>query len=312
MSIRAMEKEILSQAEDLPSFASELRKKQLPRTKPSSFVFTGSGDSYATAVFAQELSRGEAFASDPYELLMNIRKTKGKKLAIVSVSGKTKTNVKLARKAKRIATKIIAITANPESPLAKEADETLQLNYRATGILTSGTVSFTTSMLACTALLGNLPRNVELGTALTDNTLLGENRESITKGSFVLTGSGVNYSLSLYGAAKINEVLGARAEAVCPEELGHAKLFPIAKKQDLIVCVSSGQDKAMETHKLLRQGGLASMVLSVPSGHLVNRSLGIAIRLQRFALSLARKNGLKECAFLRDKGRLLLSNRMIY
>lgn len=307
-----MEEEISNQAKDLPSFASELRKERLPKAKPSSLVFTGSGDSYATAVFARELSRREAFASDPYELLTSIRKTKGKKLAIISVSGRTKTNIKLARKARGIAAKIIAITANPRSTLAKETDETLQLKYRSTGILTSGTVSFTTSVLACTALLGNLPRTVEIGTALTDNILLARSSNSLDKGSFVFTGSGVNHALSFYGAAKINEVLGAKAEAVFPEQLGHAKLFPIDKKQDLIVCISSGQDKAMETHKLLRQGGLASMVLSVRSGHLVNRSLGIAIHLQRLALSLARKNGLKECAFLKDKSRLKLSNRMIY
>jgi fructoselysine-6-P-deglycase FrlB-like protein len=311
MSIQAMEEEISNQAKDLPSFASELRRKQLPKAKPSSFVFTGSGDSYATAVFARELSRREAFASDPYELLTNISRTEGKKLVIISVSGRTKTNIKLARRARGIAAKIIAITANPRSPLAKETDETLQLKYRSTGILTSGTVSFTTSLLACTALLGNLPRTVEIGTALTDNILLARSN-SLNKGSFVFTGSGVNHALSFYGAAKINEVLGAKAEAVFPEQLGHAKLFPIDKKQDLIVCIPSGQDKAMEIHKLLRQGGLESILLPIPNGHVANRSLRIAIRLQRFALSLARKNGLKECAFLRDKSRLKLSNRMIY
>src|SRR3989441_5058886 len=117
MSIEAMEEEISNQAQDLPGFASQLRQKHRPKLEPSSLVFVGSGDSYATAVFAQELSRGESVASDPYELLTNIRRVRGKNLVIISVGGRTRTNIELARKAKGISS-TLAITANPESPLA--------------------------------------------------------------------------------------------------------------------------------------------------------------------------------------------------
>jgi fructoselysine-6-P-deglycase FrlB-like protein len=84
MSIQAMENEISNQAQDLPRFASQLRQKQLPKIDRSSLVFAGSGDSYAAAVFAQELSKGEAIASDPYELLTNIQRTRRKNLVIIS------------------------------------------------------------------------------------------------------------------------------------------------------------------------------------------------------------------------------------
>src|SRR2546426_10403327 len=312
MSIEAMEEEISNQARDLPGFASQLRQKHLPKLERSSLVFVGSGDSYATAVFAQELSLGEALASDPYELLTNISRIRGKNLVIISVSGRTKTNIELVRKAKRMARETIAVTANPESLLARECDQTLQLKYRTTGILTSGTVSFTTSLLACALLLGSLPRTVQIKTAFTDDALWASNLKQASKGSFLFTGSGVNYALSLYGAAKINEVLGARAEAVYPEQLGHAKLFTIDKKRDFILCISSGRDKAKETHQLLIRDGFQSSIIEFPDGHVVNRSLKIAIYFQRLALSLAKRKGIKECAFLSDKSRLNLSNRMIY
>src|SRR3989442_12331267 len=100
MSIEAMEEEISNQAQDLPGFASQLRQKHLPRLEPSSLVFVGSGDSYATAVFAQELSQAEVVASDPYELLTSISRIRGKKLVIISVRARTKTNIEVARKAK--------------------------------------------------------------------------------------------------------------------------------------------------------------------------------------------------------------------
>src|SRR5260370_30377830 len=120
MSIQAMAEEISNQTQDLPGFASHLLKTLVPKLRPSTLIFAGSGDSYAAAVFAQELSNGEAIASDPYELLTNIKKTTGKNLVIISVSGRTKTNVELARKANGIASRTLTITTHPESPLASE------------------------------------------------------------------------------------------------------------------------------------------------------------------------------------------------
>jgi fructoselysine-6-P-deglycase FrlB-like protein len=312
MSIEAMKEEISNQAQDLPRFASRLREARVQKLKPSTLIFAGSGDSYAAAVFSQELSQQQAVASDPYELLTSIGRTRGKTLVIVSVSGRTRTNVELARKAKNIATKRIAVTAYPESPLAKVCDETVQLKYRTAGILTSGTVSFTTSLLACAYLVGVLPRTVQVKSTNIGTATFTSNLKRASEGSFLFTGSGVNYALSLYGAGKINEVLGSKAEAVYPEQLGHAKLFTVDKKRDVIVCISSGSDKAMDIHQLLRKDGFQSSILTLPESNLVNRSLKIAIYLQRLALSLARRKGVKECAFLSDKKRLNLSNRMIY
>jgi glucosamine 6-phosphate synthetase-like amidotransferase/phosphosugar isomerase protein len=166
--------------------------------------------------------------------------------------------------------------------------------------------------MVCALLVGSLPRTVQIETALTDDALWATSLKQASEGSFLFTGSGVNYALSLYGAAKINEVLGAKAEAVYPEQLGHAKLFAIDKKRDVIVCISSGRDKAMKTHEMLRKGGFRSSILAFPEAYVVNRSLRITINLQRLALSLARRKGIEECAFLTDKNRLNLSNSMIY
>jgi glucosamine 6-phosphate synthetase-like amidotransferase/phosphosugar isomerase protein len=141
---------------------------------------------------------------------------------------------------------------------------------------------------------------------------LAANLKQAGKGAFVFIGSGVNYALALYGAAKINEVLGAKAEAAYPEQLGHAKLFTIDKERDVIVCVSSGRDKAMKTHELLHESGFRSSILAFPESHVVNRSLKIAIYLQRLTLALAKKKRMTECAFLADKRKLDLSNRLIY
>jgi glucosamine 6-phosphate synthetase-like amidotransferase/phosphosugar isomerase protein len=145
-----------------------------------------------------------------------------------------------------------------------------------------------------------------------DTARLATDLRQAGKRAFVFIGSGVNYALSLYGAAKINEVLGAKAEAVCPEQLGHAKLFTIDKEHDIIVCISSGHDRAMETHELLAKKGFRGSVIIIPKGRSMNRSLGIAVYLQRLALGIAKKRRMPECAFLANKRRLDLSNRLIY
>src|SRR3989449_7182205 len=158
-SLDAMEQEIHNQVEDLPAFARELGKYDRFRNlDPWSMIFTGSGDSLASSLFAHYLSQMQASAADPYELQLHPKGAKSKTVFITSVSGKTRTNIQLARKVKGIAKKRVAITANPKSPLARECDDLIQLRYRNSGILTSGTASFSAALLAVAALIRRLPK----------------------------------------------------------------------------------------------------------------------------------------------------------
>ncbi|OLD13499.1 MAG: hypothetical protein AUI50_08945 [Crenarchaeota archaeon 13_1_40CM_2_52_14] len=312
MSIQAMAEEISNQMQDVPRFASHLRETRVPEPHPSKFVFAGSGDSYAAALFAQELSRGRAAASDPYELMRSIKTTKRKNLVIVSVSGKTRANIDLARRAKRFARKRVAITSNPDSPLARQCDEVLPLEYRSAGVTTAGTISFTCSLMACAFLFRQLPKTLNVRAILGESAHWAKSQTLVGTGSFLFIGSGVNYALSNYGAAKVREVLGAKAEAEYPEQLGHARLFTIDKKRDCIICISSGQDKARRLYELLNKGGFRTSLLADPNANIVQTSLKVAIYLQQLALAVARKRGMKTCAFLSDRRKLELSSKMIY
>jgi fructoselysine-6-P-deglycase FrlB-like protein len=307
-----MEEEVRNQVEDLPRFAQQLRKTHFEMLEPSKLILAGSGDSYAAAIFAQELSGGQAVGSDPYELLTTVTRVRGKSLVIISVSGKTRTNLELARRARRIATERIAVTADESSPLAKECDRVLLLSYRKSGVLTSGTASFTCGLVACAFLLRKLPEKIELGSILSRSIEWARSVRAGNNSSFVFTGSGVNYAVALYGAAKIQEVIGKRAEAEYPEQLGHARLFSIQKKSNPIVCIHSGRDKAWQINELLRKNGFRSYSLGIQGHNLAVNCLKIAVHLQRLALTQARREGSRECAFIRDKGKLDLSNKLIY
>jgi fructoselysine-6-P-deglycase FrlB-like protein len=312
MSVSAMEEEIRDQAEDIPKFASTIRESILPKLKPSTLIFAGSGDSYAAAVFAQELSTGQAVASDPYELLTKISRVRGKNLVIVSVSGRTRANVELARRSKRFARKRIAVTSDPDSPLANECDETLSLKYRRAATMTPGTISFTASLIACAFILGQLPKTIDPRGALGRGGKWAKGLDIVGTGTFVFLGSSVNYALSVYGAAKIREVLGVKAEADYPEQIGHSRLFSLDKTDDTIICTSSGHDRARQIHMILTKNGFQTKLLAIAGGNTFQGSLEVAIHLQLLALALARKRRMIEPAFLTDQRSLKLSSKMIY
>ena len=312
MSIRAMEEEIRNQILDLLRFASRLRKDRVRKIDPSRAVFTGSGDSYAAALFAQELSANRAFGSDPYELLRSIDRVRGKSLVIISVSGRTRTNLELARKAKRFARERIAITANASSPLAKECDRVVLLEYRKSGVLTSGTASFTTGLLAISALQGKLPRYLALDAAYERSLHWARNVTLSGRGSVLLVGSGVHYGMALYGESKIHEVLGRRAEVEYPEQVGHAHLFSIDKKHDTLICIYSDRDKTWELGKTLGRNGFKVVGLKVQGSNPVKNCVRIAFYLQHLALLQAKRKRMRDCAFKADERRLALSSHLIY
>ena len=313
MSLAAMGEEIRNQLEDLPRFAAQLRQNRLPRLDPSRTIFSGSGDSYAAALFAEGLCRGEALALDPHELYRTPKKARSKSVVLISVTGKTRANLLLARRLKGIAKKRIAMTADPVSPLGSICDETVVIQYRKAGKLTSGTVSFTTSLQACSALVYRLPGEIDLRDCLRRAAAWAKGLKTSRQGSFLFIGSEVDRGLAEYGACKIQEVLGVKADAQYPEHVGHAQLFAIDPKRDTVLCIMSREDtKTREVFRRLSKAGFPASLLEAKGKDLVTRGIEVAIHLQELALSTARKRRLRECFFLKDRARLGLSGRLIY
>src|SRR5437660_3225650 len=313
-SLEAMEQEIHNQVEDLPAFARELGKYDRFRNlDPSSMIFTGSGDSLASSLFAHYLSEMQAFAADPFELQLYPKVAKNKTMFITSVSGKTRTNIQLARTVRGLAKKRVAITANPESPLAKECDDVIRLRYRSPGILTSGTASFSTSLLAAAALIRRLPKLDSLHTMERRATGWARRLRVHPRGRFLFIGSGTGYSLAMYAAFKIHEVLGLSAQYQHTEQLGHSQLFSLQEKSDnLLFLAPSSDKKTSEVFRVLSKNGFHAYLLKSGILDPVLAALQVMFCLQHLALYLGRKMGLHECAFVTEKKRLALSSRLIY
>ena len=313
-SLEAMEQEISNQVEDLPAFARELGEDDRFRhLDPSRMIFTGSGDSLASSLFAHYLSEMRAFAADPFELQLHPKVAKNKTIFITSVSGKTRTNVQLAKRVRGLAKKRVAITANPESPLAKECDDVIRLQYRSLGILTSGTASFSASLLAVASLIRRLPKLDSLRMMERRATEWARGLRVHPRGGFLFVGSGTGYSLAMYAAFKIHEVLGLWAEYQHTEQVGHSQLFSLQEKSDNLLFISpSSDEKTSEVFRVLSKNGFLAYLLKGSTADPVLAALQLTFCIQRLALNLGRKMGFQECAFVTDKKRLALSSRLIY
>jgi fructoselysine-6-P-deglycase FrlB-like protein len=313
-SVEAMEEEIHNQIEDLQAFASELGKDHRFRhLDPSSMIFTGSGDSLASSLFAHYLSQMQAFAADPFELQLYPRVTRNKTLFITSVSGKTRTNIQLARKVRGVAKKRVAITANPESPLARECDDVIQLRYRSPGILTSGTAGFSATLIAVASLIRRLPKLDSLPIMERRAAEWARGLRVHPRGEFLFVGSGTGYSLAMYAAFKIHEVLGLSAQYQHTEQLGHSQLFSLQEKSDNLLFLSpSSDEKTSEVFRVLSKNGFHPYLLKGSTADPILAALQVMFCVQHLALNLGRRMGLQGCAFLTDKKRLALSSRLIY
>jgi len=311
-SLDVMEEQLRGQVEELRVFAHGIGTQGGYLQRPSDLIFTGLGDSFACSLFASYLSRGLACAAGPYELQQYPEMTLGKTVFITSVSGRPRANLQLARGIKRLARKRVAVTANPASPLAKECVDIIPLPNRSLGPITSGTVSFTTSLLALASRIRTLPRLSDLDKAEARAKEWARRLRTVPQGGFLFVGTGIGYALSAYGAFKIHEVLGLPADYVHSEQLGHSKLFSL-RGSDNIVCLASPQDrKTAYMSRALSKNGFHSHLLDIQARDPVVAGLEAAFSFQHLSLGLARARRLKEVAFLLDKKKLRLSSSLIY
>ena len=73
-------------------------------------IFVGSGDSYVAGLIAEYLTNHKCRCYSPSDL-SNSKFLKDKTYCFISVTGKTKANIELARRAKKSGIKTVAVTA---------------------------------------------------------------------------------------------------------------------------------------------------------------------------------------------------------
>jgi len=315
-TIESMGVEIRNQIDDLPSYTDSLSKSPPPAQSESgggNCIFTGAGDSYAAALAAEILSRCAARCLDPYEISRQPSLASNLHLYVISVSGRTKSNIAAAKAVSGYSREVSAITANRDSQLSKCSDSVIELRFRSKGQLTPGTVSFTTSLLACYSLISSLPKNTPIGDVYEEALSWCHGIEVPSRSTTFLVGTGLAYPLAMYGMAKIYEVLGFKSQCQRTEEFSHMELFSLTKDDLVLVMPENGSDRnAEKLHSLLEENSLKTALLPPRFRNEIEESVRRAIYLQVLAWRSAKKRGMMECSFI-NRGELLkISDKMIY
>jgi glucosamine--fructose-6-phosphate aminotransferase (isomerizing) len=242
-------------------------------------------------------------------------------LYIISISGRTAHNIAAARLAKQSNIKTIAITADPQSELAKNCDRIIRINYRKSGVLTSGTVSFLSSVLTCISLTTKVIYNTkklrsafEIANSMVDDLL---KKIPITLSSILFLADGLLYPVACYGSLKMNEVLGIRSFPYSLEEYCHAPLFSI-KKDDSVVILNSSEvhdtnakTVSKFTEKLDRLN-YSFFSLDFPVSSSIAGLFQSIFLVQLLALKTAERNGMTDCFFVRSRDLMEISSGYIY
>jgi len=273
-------------------------------------IFVGAGDSYSASLCASFLAGPRVLALDPYSLTESIGWATGRPVYIVSVSGETRSNIELARALKGVAKLTVAITCNPKSRLAAEADRVVGLPFKPGG-KSPGIATFALALGAVLKVCG-LQSGCDFEGVLSRATALAKrirvaSRRNITH----FAGNNEAYAASVYGVAKIYEMLGGRAQASLLEEFSHMPLFSLSTSDRVNVVESPGGEKGTQLHERLTKGGFSSSLIR-PEGDPVERLYLLVFSMQRAAIDAARREGLESPYFLGAKEKMRISDEMIY
>jgi fructoselysine-6-P-deglycase FrlB-like protein len=279
------------QLEDLPAMP-------LPEPVQNDMAFVGSGDSYASALAAHYFSSGRAACYHPADVVADPSLVHGRSVYFVSISGRTKANIDAAKAARNAGARTAAITASPDSPLARACDSVFELRFQSAG-RTSGTIGFAASALACTHLAtqGRTGCPADLA-ELYERARAASRLAKMKPGSATILADSHLFPAAVYGALKFNEVLGSRAVAYPLEEFFHAPLFSLKSSDQVLVLGKNPK------------GIGVNVGCEMPSK--IGSFFYAVFFFQHLVLAMARKKKMKECYFVANKKLLKKSSDFIY
>lgn len=182
-------------------------------------IFTGSGDSLAAAMLAEAFSDYRVRALDPQEIGRNPNMVRGNTLYVVSVSGRTVANIRLAE-----LYNTVAITASNTGVLSRAAGCTIPLTFPNSDTLTAGSISFLNSALVCISLVCPVILHHT-------GSILDRAHQDAAKiypaDTTYFVGNQHTFPVAMYAAAKIYEILGGCAHYTRTEQFAHMELFSV-------------------------------------------------------------------------------------
>jgi fructoselysine-6-P-deglycase FrlB-like protein len=300
-TIDAFEKEIKMQVSFLQNFVPQ---KPLSILQQKKTIFCGTGDSFVSAQVAEAFSDFRARALDPLDLIKNKKLAKKSSLYLISVSGNTISNIRLAK----IAKNATAITANSQSRLGKACKNLILLDYPNAGIFTAGSISFVASMMTCISLVSKIKiKNISGLYESAKN----QCQKVRLQGKIFLIGNAYTFSVAMFAAAKIYEVAGLDAHYERMEQFSHMGLFS-AKKGDTVIIFEEKNPYNTQLKRRLEKYGFNVIQIQPNTKNIQEMVLFFVFVSEFIALNHAKKKNQKDCFFVRAKKLRNISSSMIY
>jgi fructoselysine-6-P-deglycase FrlB-like protein len=276
-------------------------------------IFVGSGDSYVAGLMVEFITGYKCVCYSPSDLI-NSRLNDDKTYCFISVTGRTKANIAVARRATEAGINTIAVTMNSDSKLAQVCKEIVPLDLKRTTFEISSFSAFTANVLTCLQIAGvAVPqkfdvwynKGVELSQKFLDSkTLLDRKGKMVV---FIL-GNNMLYTLALYTSLKMTEFFGTTSVAHKLEEFCHSPVFGVRKSHQLWIL---GQKEESISQKLSRLGLKLSYIELYNQDNLSQLFESIFF-VQNLMLLLAEKYEYTELNYPRMKDVLKASSDIIY
>ncbi len=306
-SLDSITKEFESQPALLDSFLESEAWRGLEGERNP--VMVGAGDSYAASLCASFMVGPQVHALDPFSLMESIEWAREKTVCIISISGRTTSNIDVARALKGVAKKTIAITCDSTSRLAAVVDDVVELPFRPMS-KSPGIASFTLSLAAALKVCG-IEASCDFRAFLSLATARSKQIQISNRGVTHFVGNNEAYAASTYGAAKVYEFLGGKAQTSLLEEFSHMQLFSLSTSDRINVIEPAAGNKGTRLSKELRENGYRAPLFKLEGTRIEGLYL-LVFAMQAAAIREARKRGLRLPYFLTAKRKLRISDEMIY
>lgn len=272
-------------------------------------IYVGSGDSYIAGLIAELLTDHKCTCYSPSDLL-NSRLLESKTYSFISVTGKTKANIEIARRATERGIRTIAVTAHSNSKLAQVCREIVPLKLTGHQSQIAGFGTFVANIITCLQIVGvSVPskfefwhkRGLELSLNILDSIIL-------PKRTLYILGNNILYALSLYASLKMSEFFCTTAIPNKLEEFCHSPIFGIKKSHDLWIM---GQND-VRISKRIKSLGIHTSYFELYRADILAQVFESIFFVQTLMLLMAKKYGYTQLQYPLRRDILKASSHIIY
>ena len=242
--------------------------------------------------------------------LVNSSLSADKTYCFISVTGKTKANIELARRAKKSGLRTVAVTANEKSKLAQVCDQVIPLKITRVKTPTAGFRTFVANVITCLQLLGiDVPNKFDhwhkeakqLSSKISESLILPNDM-------LYILGNNLLYPLALYTSFQMAEFFGTSAVAHKLEEFCHSPIFGMKKSHNLWILGQKEEWMSRSLGKL----GFSTLYIELYNSDILTQLFESIFFVQNLILLLAKKHGYTELQYTVMKDVLKASSDIIY